>query len=81
MTIRTVGHLQNSFLAGTMTNSSPKQPKPAYRAQLRWQPVAIVLIIAGGLYGTVASVIRRSREGSDAKPESDEPEEEPKEES
>jgi drug/metabolite transporter (DMT)-like permease len=44
-----------------MTKSSPKQPKPAYRAQLRWQPIAVLLIIAmiwGGNMAFVKLAIR-----------------------
>ena len=44
-----------------MTTSFPKQPKPAYRAQLRWQPIAVVLIIAmiwGGNMAFVKLAIR-----------------------
>jgi drug/metabolite transporter (DMT)-like permease len=44
-----------------MTKSSPKQPKPVYRAQLRWQPIAVLLIIAmiwGGNMAFVKLAIR-----------------------
>jgi drug/metabolite transporter (DMT)-like permease len=44
-----------------MTNSPPKQPTPVYRAQLRWQPVAVLLIIAmiwGGNMAFVKLAIR-----------------------
>jgi len=44
-----------------MTNSPPKQPTPVYRAQLHWQPIVVVLIIAmiwGGNMAFVKLAIR-----------------------